>query len=199
MRKIVSIALVIVLLMIGLIILTGCGNNVNNENETGSENESEIVEQNNGYSKQVENYTVKSSDETAEVSFELTAEDNFSQSSALGGGLELRNEVAKIEVRLLHDSALSSQIHKEEKDFYADKYHDYKEVTVGNYTGWEVYVDESEYKSVLVLSEKEEDTNKVYALSMTVSREDKSVDLNGFINSEDFQHLLDTVNLTINE
>ena len=81
---------------------------------------------------------------------------------------------------------------------------DKKEVKVGDYSGWEIYKGDTEYETVLVLSEKEANTNKVYAVDVQVSKspimkENMTFDTAEFVKGEDFQYLLNSIKLTVNQ
>lgn len=194
MKKILSTALILVLLSTGLFILTGCKNN-NEEKENTST----------GYNKEVETQNIQTIDGTGSISFEFEKNDKYTVTPS-SNKITIKNSenYAEVKVTALHDSIFSATVTKKEKDFYSDKYHDYKEITVGNYTGWEIYKGESEYETVLVLSEKEKDTNKVYAVDVQVTKspvmkENMTFDTAEFVKGEDFQHLLNSIKLTVNE
>ena len=189
MKKIVSLSIVLILLISGLFVLTGC------ENEKGG---------NSGYNKEVSTYNIKTKDETADISFEFMKDEKYETTTGVGGSFVLKNKdnYAEIKISALHDSALSATITKEAKDFYSDKYHDYQKVTVGSYNGWSIYEGESKYETNLMLTEKEAKTNKVYAIDIQVIKsplmpQDQTFDVKAFVESKDFQHLLESIKINV--
>ena len=188
MKKILSLVLIIVSLFAGLVLLTGC----NDKKDNGG----------NAYNKEVETHKVKTSDGTAEISFEFEKSNKY----LIGTGansIVIKNSqnYAEVKVTALHDSILSSTVTKKEKDF-GSNFHDYKEVKVGSYYGWEIYEGESSYKSVLVLNDKDE-SNRVYAVKIEVikspiMKENMSFDTAEFVKGQDFQHLLNSIKLSVN-
>ena len=133
MGKIKKIALAMVLVL-GVFTLTGCGSDSK------------------GYSKEVEKYKVQTVDKTATISFEFEKDDKYTAKTSDNTiTIKSSENYSEVKVRALHDYKTSSTITKKEKDFYSDKYHDYKEVKVGDYSGWEIYYSDSKYEIALVL------------------------------------------------
>ena len=218
-KKILTLTLALSMCMVGL---TACGGDKSSDDETTAASnetvadteadadveEAEATEEETTEAepaKEVQTYTVTSKDETGEMTFDFVKDDKYTQADAMVSGIEITDSsnYSVIEARLYHDSVFSSTITKEEDDFYADKYHDYKQVTYGSYSGWEVYTESSEYEISLVLNDKDAD-NKVYAADFKVIKSNMmddgmEFDINEFVASEDFQNLLNSIQLTKSE
>ena len=181
MKKIISAILVVILLTLGLFILTGC---------------------NKGYNKEVETYTIEK--EKAKVSFEF-AKDLGYEATQSQSKIELYNaeNLSRLNIRVYYDYPASSNITKDEKSFYSDSYQDYKKETIGEYEGWSIYKRAellTNYEINLKLTKQNED-KKVYAIDINVEQspleKGKSFNTDEFVNSEDFQHLLNSIKIEV--
>ena len=190
MKKLLSVALVAIMLLSGLFVFSGCGDK---------------KEEKAGYNKEVVEYTIKSANDKGELTFKLAKDLNYEASSNLGVTYRIvsKDNMSEISVHIAYDYETSATITKKEKDFYSEKYHDFKEVTVGNYKGWSIYYGESEYQMGLVLTDKDKD-NKVYGATIQVRKspvmkEGMTFDVKEFVNSEDFKQMLNSINFKVNE
>ncbi len=190
MKKVLSLALVAIMLLSGLFVFSGCGD----KKEDGKKD---------GYSKEVVQYSITSNDEKGELSFELAKDLNYEAGSNVATTYRIvsKDNMSEIAFHISYDYKTSATITKKEKDFYSEKYHDFAEVTVGDYKGWSIYYGESEYKMGLILTEPN-DENKVYGVSIDVRKspvmkEDMTFDTKEFVNSEDFKHMLDSLKFTV--
>lgn len=184
MKKSILLIGLIVMLLASMYFFTGCG-----DNKKGT-----------GYSKETQKYSVLSPDKTGELVFEFAKDLPYAESKGLPGSFVLKSSenYSEIKARLVHDYANSATITKEEKDFYSDKYHDYQKVTYGDYKGWCIYNGEYSYEISLILTEPTEEDHKVYAANIEVRKspvmkDDMTFDVKEFVESEDFQHLLNSI------
>lgn len=189
MKKVISTVLVVIMLLSGVFIFSGCG-------EKKEESKA-------GYSKEVDQYTVKSNDDKGELSFEIAKDLNYEPGSNVATTFRItsKDNMSDISFHIAYDYKTSATITKKEKDFYSDKYHDFAEVTVGDYKGWSIYYGESQYDMGLVLTEPDS-SNKVYGVTISVRKspvmkDGMSFDTKEFVNSEDFKHLLDSLKFTV--
>ena len=194
MRKIFSIIIIAVMMMTGLVIFSGCGNKNEDKNKSDA-----------GYNKEMNEYTVKSANDKGELTFKLAKDLNYEPESKSGVTFRLtsKDNMSDISVHIAYDYETSATITKKEKDFYSDKYHDFKEVTVGEHKGWSIYYGESQYEMGLVLTDRDAD-NKVYGITINVRKspvmkENMSFDVKEFVESEDFKQMLQSMNITVNE
>ena len=193
MKKILSIALIIMLLVSGLFILTGCGNNGDNANNGNTSKE---------YSKEVEIYTIERDDKAGTLTFELAKDLGYEvQKSSPTNGLTFVNSTdkSKISIKSYYDYIRSSNITKEEKDFYSDKYQDYEKINIAGHDGWQIWevnTSTTNYKSALVLTEAD-DSNKVFAVGIEITQssltEGASFNTREFVASEDFIHMIESM------
>lgn len=164
MKKIKSLLLV---LLCSLFVFTGCEDD---------------------YDKETESQKLQTYDKTGIITFEYEKKSsNNIKTSYNVMTIKDNKDNSEIKITALHDLSGSPSIKKKENDF-GKEYHNYREVKVGKNSGWEVYKDENEYKTVLTLTSKDRN-DKVYAVEIEVNKENVSE----FINGEDFQHLLKTI------
>lgn len=192
MRKIISVILIAVMMLTGLVLFSGCGNKNENKAEAG-------------YNKEMNEYTVKSANDKGELTFKLAKDLNYEPESKSGVTFRLtsKDNLSDISVHIAYDYETSATITKKEKDFYSDKYHDFKEITVGEHKGWSIYYGESQYEMGLVLTDRDAD-NKVYGVTINVRKspvmkENMSFDVKEFVESEDFKQMLQSMKITVNE
>ena len=192
MKKIVIIIIIVLLLITGVFILAK-----NRSNKTGD---------NNTYKKEFETYTINREEQGATLNFELAKDLGYEFS---GGDIrcELRNNenLSTISIGFLYDYKSSSTITKKEEYFSKQVYSDFENKTVAGHEGWSIYKRAellTEYETGFVLTEKDAD-GKVYAVSIDVRQspleEGKSFNTEEFVNSEDFQHLLESFKCNIPE
>ena len=193
MKKVLSAALVAIMLLSGLFVFSGCGDK--NDEKDGKA----------GYNKEVVEYTIKSANEKGELTFKLAKDLNYEPDSNLGSTYRInsKDNMSNINVHIAYDYITSATITKKEKDFYSEKYHDFQEVTVGDYKGWSIYYGESEYQIGLVLTDKDKD-NKVYGATIIVRKspvmkEDMHFDVKEFVESEDFKQMLNSIKFTVKD
>ena len=155
------------------------------------------------YNKEVEIYSVESLNGMARVSFEFAKDLGYNP--VVGSNtarLRHPSNYSMVELTLIHNYRGSSSITKKEDDFYSDYYHDYKTVKIGNYEGWSIVKSTStitDYEINLVLT-SEDAENKVYAVDIKVTqsplqKNKEDFDTMNFVNSDDFQHMLETIKL----
>lgn len=193
MKKVLSLVLIMILMVSGLFILTGCENNEDNGN---NENESK------GYNKEVETYTIERDDKSGTFTFELAKDLGYEvQKSSPTNGLTFVNSTdkSKISIKTYYDYIRSSNITKEAKDFYSDKYQDYEKINIAGHDGWQIWevnTSTTNYKSVLVLTEAD-DSNKVYAVGIEItqssSTDGAAFNTREFVASEDFTHMIESL------
>lgn len=188
MKKVLSAVLVAIMLLSGFVVFSGCG-------EKKEESKA-------GYNKEVDQYVVASSNEKGELSFEIAKDLNYEKMTA-GPSYRIKSKdnMSEISFHIAYDYKTSATITKKEKDFYSDKYHDFAEVTVGDYKGWSIYYGESQYDMGLVLTEPDA-SNKVYGVVISVRKspimkDGMTFDTKEFVNSEDFKHLLNSIKFTV--
>ena len=160
------------------------------------------------YNKEVDTYTVTSVNKKAKVNFELAKELNYEKGTALGdNSIKLVNKVdlSSITLRLVYDYKNSTTVTKTEKSFFSDQYKDYKEVEIGDFKGWSVWKKTklvTKYEIELILTDPDSD-NKVYAIDINVDQspleKGREFDTEEFVNSEDFQHLLNSIEISMPE
>lgn len=177
----------ILLLIVGVFSLTGC----------------KKKEEKHEYNKEVEIHSIESINSVKRLSFELAKDLGYNPVIS-GDTARFRHpsNYSMIEVQLVRNYRYSSIITKKEEDFYSDYYHDYKQVKVGNYEGWSIYKTTellTDYQMNLILTSEDQE-NKVYALIIKVTQSPLQKDPNSFnttdfVNSDDFQHLLNTISV----
>lgn len=185
MKKILSIMLIVIMLASGLFILTGCEKK---------------------YNKEVETYTIERNDEDvdAKLTFELAKELGYTaKESSHTIALENSENLSKIDVRLVYDYKNSASVTKDEKSFYTDKYQGFQQVELGEYKGWSIWYKAelmTKYEIELVLTQPDS-SNKVYAVDVNVAQSPleagKAFNTEEFVNSEDFQHLLNSIKIEV--
>ncbi len=184
MKKGVSIILTMVLLAGCLSVLAGCG--------SGSE---------------MDTYELLDTEGSGKVSFEISEKLGYEGESAEESPhmitLENKENLSVINARLYKDLRESSDITKAENSFESDEYTDFENVTIGDgYSGWSIWKKTPQSTSyeteVIVRDEDEED--RVIALDIQViqspEEKGKAFDTEEFVESEDFQNLLNSVRYT---
>ena len=187
MKKVLSLILTAMLVVTSLFVLSGCGSK--NENK--------------GYSKEVVKYTTLSRNESGEVSFEIAKDLPYEVSKGLANTFVLKSteNYSEIQVTAYYDYKTSSTITKTEKSFYSDKYHDFQNVKVGDFEGWSIYNGEYSYEIEFIVTEPDE-SNKVYAVDVQVikspvMKENMTFNVKDFVESDDFQHLLNSIEFNL--
>ena len=158
------------------------------------------------YNKETETYSVESLNGKAKASFEFAKDSGYSFEQKDNNGTFKNSEnLSSVELRLVYDYKNSSTITKTEDSFYDESYHDYQKVTIAGYEGWSIIKTTSlmtKYETNLVLTEPDAD-NKVYALDITVNQSPlnagQSFNTEEFYNSDDFQHLLNSIKVEVTE
>ncbi|MBR2704569.1 MAG: hypothetical protein IKE91_03775 [Clostridia bacterium] len=188
MKKVLSAALVAIMLLSGIFVFSGCGDK---------------KEEKAGYNKEVNQYVVETNDKKGELSLEIAKDLNYETGSNVATTFRItsKDNMSEISFHMSYDYKTSATITKKEKDFYSEKYHDYAEVTAGDYKGWSIYYGESQYDMGLVLTEPDAN-NKVYGVTISVRKspvmkEGMTFDVKEFVNSEDFKHMLDSLKFTV--
>lgn len=195
MKKVISLLLIVMLLIGGLFTLTGCESKDGENGGSGNESPK--------YSKEVETYTIERSDKSGTITFELAKDLGYEvkSSGSTTNGLTFSNDTdkSKISIRAYYDYIQSSNITKEEKDFYSDSYQDYEKINIAGHEGWQIFEVKNnitDYKSALVLTEAD-DSNKVFAIGIEITQsylaEGASFNVREFIASEDYVHMIESM------
>ena len=182
--------LLVLVLVLGVFTLTGCKKDEKKQ-----------------YNKETNIYSVESLNGAARLSFELAKDLGYED---VVGSNEARfrnkDDYSMIQLVLNYNYKTSASITKKEKDFYSEYYKDYKEVKYGKYEGWSIVKETStvtDYEISLVLTEPDQE-GKVYAVDVKVTQsplQKNKEDFNtmSFVESDDFQHILDTLQLSFIE
>ena len=188
MKKSICLLLIIITLLSTMLVITGCGNDKT------------------AYKKETETYTLNRPDNSAKLTFEFAKDGGFTfKENQNNGTFENSENLGKIEIYFKYDYKNSSSITMKEDSFYAETYHDYQTINVNGHEGWSIQKTTQLITAVemgLVLTEPDEN-NKVYAAIIHVSQspleKGKSFNAIEYYNSEDFQHLLNTLQVEITE
>ena len=91
--------------------------------------------------------------------------------------------------------------------FYSDKYHDWSEIKVGKYEGFKIYKTAdlaNKVEMALVLDMYDEEKSRVDGVTIMIDQSpmqprEYDWDAISFYESDDFQHMLETMKLTVVE
>ena len=183
MKKTLSIALVIILLLSGLFILTGC----NNDNKEVKEN------------KNVDKYEIEAS--YGKLSFEIAKDTGYEFEAGTNNCTLTHNDNKSTIKMYLMDTSKSSIIMKE-TDFSSSTYTDYKQFEVNGKQAFSIRKSNNfEVKIGILLDEYDKEHGKNHGISIVVSQnalKTKEFDPEAFVNSEVFQNLLNSIKLELN-
>ena len=199
MKKLKTILLALVI-GIGMISLTGC-----NEKPVEEQKKEEIKEEKfdiNKYTKEVETYTLTSTNKKDSINIGFTKELDYKRTEVTGDyRLVLENDYNKVEVQFFNTKLETSKTvyKKEEQDFDQEKIKDYKKLDINGAEGWQIYRLNSttkkimSYEAQLFLGTNEEgytDAVKITINPSATKEEGKNFDFDKFVKSDDFQYLL---------
>jgi len=201
MKKTLTILLIILVLVSGLFLLTGC------KKEEPVEEPAEVVEEPeeviapkefdiNAYTKEVDSYSLTTQNGHA-ASFGFAKELAYQKTNTAGEyRAQLTNEAGDmIEVQYFYvDVEKSSAVSKkEQEDFNPEQYADYSKLKINDFEGWEVYrvfANGKKTYEVQLFQEGTAGDGFSHAIKVTVIPKDKAFDTKAFVESDDFQYLL---------
>lgn len=202
--------------IVSITTLSGCGKDKNASEEPVKDEpkKEEVVKSNfdiNKYTKEVEKYELEEVGKKHKLEVGYAKESGYKKNDSTSSYmLKLENEAdtSKIQVEFYHTNLEKSMAvaKKEEKDFDADKIKNYKKLNINGNEGWEVYRVNSttkkimSYEAQLFLSEADE-KGYTSAVKITVNANSttdmgKAFDFEKFVQSDDFQYLLNSIKLT---
>ena len=160
-----------------------------------------------GYKKKTETYTIKNEKRGSEVTFDFAAEELGYEVKDSTDGIKFVHPEMKSTITLRLYDTNKRDIIKPADAFYSDKYHDWSEIKVGDYEGFKIYRSADMMNKVemaLVLDMYDEEKSRVDGVTIVVEQSpmqprEYDWDAISFYESEDFQHLLKTMKLTVNE
>lgn len=196
MKKKLSKVVVLLILIFSVFILSACNKKQDGDFVYITDNQ---IREQRAYNKSVKTHSIQDASKTGTVSFEFTDERIFDVDKS-NGILTITNKEnqSKVIMEVLHDTVYSNRISKDERDFMGRSARDYKKVNIGKYSGWSIYIGDNQYETTLILTEPEGTSGLVYALNIVVKkslsmRENVTFDVKNFVESDDFQHILDTI------
>ncbi|MBP3255601.1 MAG: hypothetical protein J6M60_03835 [Clostridia bacterium] len=208
MKRILNLVLVVMLLVTGLFVLTGCGNEQVETNQNSAKESSirELKFDTSKYTKEVQTYNLKSLNDKAQATFSFVKDSDFEK--ILTGrtyqylfrtkdGVSIRLDFSN--GKLYASNRSSGKLEKE--DFSDDKYFDFSKYKVNGYEGWQVFSHLSDntvfYRTQLFLEELEDDVYTYVQIEIEQGNNlaAKDFDVVKYVNSDDFQYLLNSIKL----
>ncbi|MBQ3407574.1 MAG: hypothetical protein IJH12_00015 [Clostridia bacterium] len=190
MKKLISLILVMMIIVSGLFMFSGCGN----DKKQGDDST-------NGKNENVETYELESSS-GGKLTFDMPKDTGYEFSTSTNKAtLKHKENASTIELYLL-DTSKTSIIMKE-KDFSASAYTDYKETEIN---GHEAYsIKKSNNFSIqygILLDEYNKDNGKYHGLKIVVSKNSlktEEFDPSDFVETDTFKTLLNSLKFEYDE
>lgn len=196
MKRILLTTAIIIMLIIGLFALTGCGKGEEGE-KSGDKKEE--------YTKEVDTYTLERSD-GSKLEFSIAKDLGFTGTASDNNIKMDGNEGSHLNIYFVYDYKNSSNIWKGADAFY-NKYFGYEEKELGGFKAYTIYRGNEEEDSespfgvegALILTDPDSN-NKVYGVNFEITRNgtdtDKKFNPKEMFENPDFQHIFETLKVT---
>ena len=159
------------------------------------------------YSKKTETYVAKNEKRGSEVSFEFAADELGYEVKDYINGLEFTNPEDKSSIKIRVYDEYYKNLIKDENAFSTKSYRDYEKGEFAGHEGYKIVKFGSLASSIemaLVLDMYDSSKSRVDGVAIQIIQspmQPREAEFNPekFFESEDFQHLLNTLKLTVNE
>lgn len=190
MKKILSLVLIMILMVSGLFVLTGCEKNDGGETSNGGE----VVEE----KKNVDTYEIEA--KYGKLTFDIAKDTGYEFEAGTNNGTLTHTDNKSTIKFYLMDTSKSSIVMKE-TDFSSTAYADYKEVELNGNPGYQIKKsNDFEVQMGFILDDYDKDHGKYHGLKIVVSKnalKTEEFDPVSFVESDVFQDLLKSIKLEL--